>query len=94
MTLENPIIIDGQAWPYLTTNLAVTSRYSPDGTMDASIAARFIPTRIDGSEVITLDAQAFTLFRGSLTELKDANEADAMLAIKTALETLITKKYG
>lgn len=95
MTINNPLILQGQEWPYLSTNLAISSRYAPDGTMDASVAARFIPTRIDeNGEVKTLESEQITLFRGSLTELKDPHEIKAMIAIKTALEELITSKLG
>jgi hypothetical protein len=92
MTLDTPLNIDGKEWPYLTTNMAITSRYSPEGNMDASIALRFIPTRMENGEVITNDQQAMTMYRGSLLELKDANETAAMVAIKNALETLIANK--
>lgn len=89
-----PLNIDGQEWPYLSTNLAITSRYAPDGTMDASVAARFVPTRIDNGEVVTLDAQALTFFRGSLKELRDSHEVEAMVAIRTALEALVAAKLA
>lgn len=89
-----PLTIDGQEWPYLSTNLAITSRYAPDGSMDASVSARFIPTRVENGEVITLDSAAMTFYRGSLTELVDAHEVDAMTAIKSALEGFVASKMS
>lgn len=91
----NPLLLDGKEWPYLTTNLAISSRYSVDGSMDASVSAVFTPTRIDeNGEVAQLPDQRIVLFRGSLSELKDQHEIKAMLAIKTALEELIASKLG
>jgi hypothetical protein len=89
-----PINIDGQEWPYLSTNLAITSRYLPDGTMDASVSARFVPTRIDNGDVKTLPEKAMTFFRGSLRELRDQSEADAMTAIRNALEAFVAAKLN
>jgi hypothetical protein len=95
MKLDNPLIIQDQQWDYITTNLAITSKYDQLGNMDACVAARFIPTRIDeNGEIKTLDTEAITLFRGSLSELKDTHEMKAMIAIKTALEELILSKVS
>ena len=90
----NPLNLNGKDWPFLSTNVAITSRYAPDGTMDASVAARFVPTRLENGEVQMLEDQALTLYRGSLKELRDANEVAAMTSIKTALEVFIASKLS
>lgn len=92
MLLAEPIEIDGVSYPYLTTNMAVTSRHLPDGSMDASVALRFIPTRIVDGVVTQNDAGAISIFRGSLVELRDQSEGLAMLAIKQAIEALVSAK--
>lgn len=86
------ITIEGKEYPLVYTNLSVSSRYDSDGVMDVSIAARFVPTRIENGSAISAEDHAITFFRGSLSELKDTAEVQAVTAIKTALENFMVAK--
>lgn len=71
-----------------TINLAVTTRILPDGSEDASIALRVIPTSIESGAVVTQDANARTLYRGSVGEITDAAEAAKVAALIAAIKAL------
>lgn len=92
MNATNPITIDGKTYDKFSLNLAITGRYKPDGSTDASIAMRLVPTRVENGEVETADAAAIGLLRGHLSEVADANEQAAIAAIHTALQTLLQQK--
>lgn len=92
MNATAPIEIDGKQYDRYSLNLAITGTYKADGTQDASIAMRLVPTRIEDGEVITADEAAIGLLRGSLSEIADAAEQAAVAAIQTALQTLLVAK--
>ena len=103
MITNNPITIDGQTYDRWSLNLAITGKYKADGSPDASICMRLIPTRIaaattddEGNEIpaqaVTADSAAIGLLRGRLSEITDPAEAAAVTAIQTALQTYITSK--
>lgn len=103
MIASNPILIDGQSFDRYSLNLAITGKYLGNGSPDASICLRLIPTRIaaattdeEGNAVpaaaVTADAAAAGLLRGRLTEITDPAEAAAVAAIQSALQTYITAK--
>jgi hypothetical protein len=103
MTSNNPQIIDGKTYDLWSLNLAVTSKYLGDGSPDASICMRLIPTRIapastdtEGNPVpahaVTVEAAAIGLLRGRLAEITDPAEAEAVAAIQTALQNFINAK--
>lgn len=103
MTANNPITIDGQTYDRWSLNLAITGKYKADGSPDASICMRLVPTRIapaatdaEGNEIpaqaVTADSAAMGLLRGRLSEITDPAEAAAVMAIQTALQTYITSK--
>lgn len=95
MILNNPIILAGKAWDRFTTNMAISSRYNPDGSMDASVALRLIPTRMNEQGVAeTLDSEAICIYRGRMAEFKDANEAACAMKISAALEEFVAKKFN
>jgi hypothetical protein len=58
MLATNPIQIDGQTFDRYSLNLAITGKYNGDGSTDAHVAMRLIPTRIEDGQVITADAHA------------------------------------
>lgn len=91
MSIE-PITIDGKEWSLLYTNLAISSRYNPDGSLDASVSARFVPTRIQDGVVESSEENAIVFYRGSLSELECPAESAAMTTIKSALEQLVAAK--
>jgi hypothetical protein len=98
MTATNPIEIDGKQYPKYSLNLAITGGYKADGSQDASIAMRLVPTRLvpatdeASASVETADFAAIGLLRGHLSEVADPAEQAAVAAIQTALQTLVTAK--
>lgn len=103
MIATNPITIDGQTFDRWSLNLAITGKYNGDGSPDASICMRLIPTRItdastdaQGNDIsahaVTADSAAIGILRGRLSEVTDPAEAAAVTAIQTALQTYIAAK--
>jgi hypothetical protein len=103
MIATTPLEIDGQTYDRWSLNLAITGKYKADGSPDASIAMRLIPTRIapattdeEGNAVpaqaVTADSNAIGLLRGYLSEVQDPAEVACVSAITTALQTYITAK--
>jgi hypothetical protein len=98
MIATTPLQIDGQTYDRWSLNLAITGKYKADGSPDASIAMRIIPTRIvpateDAAALVEqADAAAIGLLRGRLSEITDPAEAACVTAIQTALQTYITTK--
>lgn len=71
-----------------TINLAVTTRILPDGSEDASIALRMIPTTIVDGVAVTDDANAATRYRGSVNEITDPAESAQVAALLAAIHAL------
>jgi hypothetical protein len=103
MIATTPLEIDGQTYDRWSLNLAITGKYKADGSPDASIAMRLIPTRIahattdeEGNAVlaqtVTADSNAIGILRGYLSEVNDPAEAACVSAITTALQTFIAAK--
>lgn len=91
MTPSQPIVIDGKVYDLYSMNLAVTSFYKEDGTQDASIAMRLIPTRIDNGQVESADSDARCMALGYL-EGDDAATQTAVSEIQQALQNYINAK--
>jgi hypothetical protein len=91
MIATNPIEIDGKQYPKLSLNLAITGRYLGDGSSDANVAMRLVPTRIENGEVITADEAAIGIALGSLAGSDEATQ-QAVGAIQAALQAYITAK--
>jgi hypothetical protein len=98
MTASNPITIDGKTFDRFSLNLAITGSYKADGSPDASIAMRLVPTRLAPAadeapaSVETADSAAIGLLRGHLSEVTDPAEQAAVAAIQTALQALLISK--
>ena len=100
MIATNPIVLDGQTFDRWSINLAITGKYNGDGSPDASICMRLVPTRIAPAttdneipaQAVTADNAAIGILRGRLSEINDPAEAEAVTAITTALQTYITTK--
>jgi hypothetical protein len=92
MNATNPITIDGKTFDKFSLNLAITGKYKSDGSTDASIAMRLVPTRIEDGVVETADSAAIGLLRGHLSEVADPAEQAAVAAIQSALQTLLISK--
>ncbi len=91
MIATNPITIDGKSYDRYSLNLAITGKYNGDGSSDANVAMRLIPTRIEDGEVITADEAAIGIALGSLTGADEATQ-QAVSAIQSALQAYITAK--
>lgn len=91
MNASNPIEIDGKSYDKFSLNLAITGRYLPDGNPEASIAARFIPTRIDGDEAIEAQEHSINIALGSLSGA-DEPTLTAVAEISAALQKFINSK--
>lgn len=91
MNASTPITIDGKSYDRYSLNLAITGKYLADGSTEASVAMRLVPTRIEGGEVITADEAAKGISLGSLEGADEATQ-QAVGAIQSALQTYITLK--
>ena len=91
MNASTPLQIDGKSYPLYSLNLAITGRYLGDGSSDAQVAMRLVPTRIENGEVITADEAAIGIALGSLAGSDEATQ-QAVAAIQTALQAYIQAK--
>ena len=91
MNATNPIEINGKSYDKLSLNLAITGRYLGDGSSDANVAMRLVPTRIENGEVFTADEAAIGISLGTLAG-SDAATQQAVGAIQAALQSYISAK--
>ena len=91
MNATNPIEINEKQYDKFSLNLAITGKYNGDGSTDANVAMRLVPTRIENEEVITADANAIGISLGSLAG-SDAATQQAVGAIQAALQAYISAK--
>ena len=93
MNASAPIEIDGKQYDKLSLNLAISGRYLCDGSSDANVAMRLVPTsvNIETGEVITADEAAIGIALGSLAGSDEATQ-QAVGAIQAALQAYIVAK--
>ena len=91
MNTSAPITIDGKTYDRYSLNLAITGKYNGDGSSDANVAMRLVPTRIEDGEVSTADEAAIGIALGSLAG-SDAATQQAVGAIQAALQAYIQAK--
>jgi hypothetical protein len=92
MKATNPIQINGKSFDRYSLNLAINGKYNADGTPDASIAARFIPTRlVEGGEPEQAQEHSVNIALGSLSG-SDAATLTAVAEISAALQKFILSK--
>ena len=91
MQATNPIEIDGKSFDRYSLNLAINGKYNADGSTDASIAARFIPTRIEDGEPEQAQEQSVNIALGSLSG-SDEPTLTAVAEISAALQKFILSK--
>ena len=91
MNASNPIEINGKQYDKLSLNLAISGRYLGDGSSDANVAMRLVPTRIENGEIITADEAAIGISLGTLAGSDEATQ-QAVAAIQAALQAYITAK--
>ena len=91
MIATNPIEINDKQYNKFSLNLAITGRYLGDGSSDAQVAMRLVPTRIENGQVETADANAIGISLGTLAGSDEATQ-QAVAAIQAALQSYITAK--
>ena len=92
MKSTNPIEIDGKQYDRFSLNLAINGKYLADGSSDASIAARFIPTRlVEDGEPEQAQEQSVNIALGSLSG-SDEPTLTAVAEISAALQKFILSK--
>jgi hypothetical protein len=91
MIATNPIEINGKFYDRFSLNLAISGRYLGDGSSDANVAMRLVPTAIEAGEVITADEAAIGIALGSLAGSDEATQ-QAVGAIQAALQAYISAK--
>lgn len=91
MNANSPIEIDGKQYDRFSLNLAITGKYNGDGSTDANVAMRLVPTRIENGEVLTADEAAIGIALGSLAGSDEATQ-QAVGAIQAALQAYLKAK--
>lgn len=91
MISSNPLQLDGKTFDHYSLNLAITGKYNGDGSTDANVAMRLVPTRIENGEVLTADEAAIGIVLGSLAGADEATQ-QAVGAIQSALQSYIQAK--
>lgn len=92
MNASNPIEINGKSYDKFSLNLAITGKYLADGSSDASIAARFIPTRlVEDGEPEQAQEHSVNIALGSLSG-SDEPTLTAVAEITAALQKFIISK--
>jgi hypothetical protein len=91
MNTTNPIQINGKTYDRFSLNLAITGKYKSDGSTDAQIAMRLIPTRLADGAVETADSAAIGISLGTLAGSDQATQT-AVAAIQSALQTYLQAK--
>jgi hypothetical protein len=91
MIATTPLQIDGQTYDRWSLNLAITGKYYADGSTDAQVAMRLIPTRLADGQVETADAAAIGISLGTLAG-SDAATQQAVAAIQSALQAYLQAK--
>jgi hypothetical protein len=91
MNATNPIEINGKSYDKFSLNLAISGKYNGDGSSDANVAMRLVPTRIESGVVETADEAAIGIALGSLAG-SDAATQQAVGAIQAALQAYIEAK--
>ena len=91
MNATQPIEIDGKEYDKYSINLAINGKYNTDGSTDASIAARFIPTRLEGDKVEQAQEASVNMAIGSIAGA-DEPTLTAVAEISAAIQKFIISK--
>ena len=87
---RSPAGLGTTIWSPLASGL-LTGKYNADGTADANVAMRLIPTRLANGQVETADDSYIGISLGTLSGADPATQA-AVGAIQSALQTYISTK--
>jgi len=91
MNATNPITINGKTYDRYSLNLAITGKYNADGSTDANVAMRLVPTRIENGVVEVADAHSVGISLGTLAD-SDVATQTAVATIQAALQSYIAAK--
>jgi hypothetical protein len=91
MNTTNPKIIDSKTYDKYSLNLAINGMYKPDGTPDANIAMRLIPTRVENGVVEKVDEQSIPVYLGTIIGADEATQL-AVAKVQQALQEFIQLK--
>lgn len=84
--------VGGRIYDKCSLNLAINGKYNSDGSTDAEIAMRLVPTRVENGEVITTDEAAICIALGTLDGIDEVTQT-AVSAIQNALQNYITESW-
>lgn len=91
MTTNNPITVDGEVFPLLSANLAISSSFK-NGAFEANAAMRLVPTRLDeNGNGVTSEENAKSVLIGSTKDISGA-EQEAMQKIYLAVQEYLVAK--
>jgi len=91
MTSSNPKLIEDKIYDRFSLNLAITGLIKPDGTEDANVAMRLVPTRVEDGVVEKVDGAAIPIYLGSIADV-DPITQQVVFKIKEALQEFVTLK--
>lgn len=91
MNSSNPKIINGKTYDKYSLNLAINGMYKEDGTADANIAMRLIPTRIENGVVEKVDEQSIPVYLGTIVGADEPTQL-AVAKVQQALQEFIQLK--
>jgi hypothetical protein len=93
MKATRPIVVDGVVYSDWQISLSVSQRLLPDGSDPISVAIRAVPSRVveDGT-IQTLDAAAFSIYRGRIEEVVDDAEREAFSEMSAAVSKFLRAK--
>lgn len=91
MIATSPTTIDGKTFDRYSLNLAITGRYNGNGSTDANVAMRLVPTRMENGVVETAESAAKGIVLGTL-EGADEATLQAVATIQAALQNYLQAK--
>jgi hypothetical protein len=91
MNSSNPKTINGKVYDKYSLNLAINGMYKEDGTPDANIAMRLIPTRVENGVVEKVDEQSIPVYLGTIVGADEATQL-AVAKVQQALQEFIQLK--
>lgn len=87
----NPLILDGQEYPYYLCNLTIAPYEAPKG---ASVALRFTPYRMQGDQIVMQPDYSKVMAELDIFEVADIDPSveKAVVGIMSTLQQFINDK--
>lgn len=93
MIASKPIQINEQEYDRYSLNLSINGFYNADGSPDATVAIRLIPTKInENGEIEKVESSAFPILLGSIQNNIDSDSKLAVEQIQKILQEWINNK--